>query len=110
MSNGSRSSGTLRNGTPTAAGWASYFLDNRSALPGRPSGPLTRAPVRCSYLREALLQVGGFREDLPAAEDTLVNARLHALGYRAYRSSEVTLTHRSPCRIAIGTIRWAPTC
>jgi glycosyltransferase involved in cell wall biosynthesis len=91
-------SGTLRNGTLTPAGWASYFLDNRSALPGRPSGALSGAPVRCSYLREALLQVDGFREDLPAAEDTLVNANLHALGYRAYRSADVTLTHHSPCR------------
>ena len=89
--------GTMKNGTRTAAGWASYFLDNRTALPSRPSGALPGPPVRCSYLREALLRVGGFPEGFVAAEDTLVNVRLHALGYRAYRSREVVLTHNSVC-------------
>src|SRR5205823_9537803 len=36
--------GTTLNGTETAAGWASYFLDHSSVLPGRPSAPLPVPP------------------------------------------------------------------
>jgi hypothetical protein len=89
--------GTMLNGTTTWAGWASYFLDNRSVLPGRPSGLLKGPPVRCSYLRQALVEVGGFPVGMRSAEDTLVNERLFKQGYRAFRSSEIVLVHRSPC-------------
>ncbi|MFL5781985.1 MAG: glycosyltransferase family 2 protein, partial [Thermoleophilaceae bacterium] len=90
--------GTLLNGTRTASGWASYFLDHSSVLPGRPSGPLTGPPDHCSYMRHHLLQVGGFRTDMRAGEDTLANRELARLGYRAYRAADVRLYHRSPCR------------
>jgi glycosyltransferase involved in cell wall biosynthesis len=90
--------GTVRNGTTTRSGWASYFLDHGTALPGRPSGPLAGAPAHCSYARDALLAVGGFPEDLRAGEDTAVNQELVARGYRAYRDSRIELTHRSRCR------------
>jgi glycosyltransferase involved in cell wall biosynthesis len=90
--------GTLSNGTRTPAGWAAYFLDNFTVLPGRPSGPLDDPPVRCSYLRDALLEVGGFPEDMRAGEDTVVNDELFARGYGAYRAREVVLRHHSPCR------------
>ena len=40
--------GTLLNGTPTLAGWASYFLDNVAELHGRPSEELSAAPSHCS--------------------------------------------------------------
>jgi glycosyltransferase involved in cell wall biosynthesis len=91
-------SGVMLNGTRTAAGWASYYLDNATVLPGRPSGPHRRAPIRCSYLRAAIEAVGGFPEDVRAAEDTAVNLQLFALGYGAYRSQEVRLYHNSRCR------------
>ena len=90
--------GTMVNGTRTWAGWASYFLDNRTSLPGRPSEELRQAPARCSYLRAALLEVGGFPEDVRTGEDTLVNTELFARGYGAFRSHEIVLVHRSPCR------------
>lgn len=90
--------GSVLNGTPTAAGWASYLLDNSSALPGRPSGELMGAPARCSYAREALLEVGGFPEHMRAGEDTVVNNELWRRGYRGYRERDLVLTHRSPCR------------
>ena len=90
--------GTLLNATPTASGWASYFLDHSATLPGRPSGPLTGPPDHCSYMRHHLLQVGGFRADMRAGEDTLVNRELTRLGYRGYRAADVRLYHRSPCR------------
>ncbi len=47
--------GTTRNGTDTAAGWAAYFLDNSSVLPDRPSEPLRTAPAHCSYEMDTLL-------------------------------------------------------
>ena len=56
--------GTTRNGTDTAAGWAAYFLDNSSVLPDRPSEPLRTAPAHCSYEMDALLSVGGFPDDV----------------------------------------------
>jgi glycosyltransferase involved in cell wall biosynthesis len=90
--------GTLLNATPTASGWASYFLDHSAGLPGRPSGALDGPPDHCSYMRHHLLQVGGFRPDMRAGEDTLVNRELTRLGYRAYRAADVRLYHRSPCR------------
>jgi hypothetical protein len=90
--------GTTLNGTHTRAGWASYFLDHSSVLPGRPSTRLAGPPAHCSYLREALLEVGGFPEDLRAGEDTVVNIELARRGYESYRAQEVQLVHHSPCR------------
>ena len=90
--------GTTLNGTRTRAGWASYFLDHNTVLPGRPSTELSGAPAHCSYNREALLEVGGFPEDLRAGEDTVVNEELADRGYVAYRAADVTLIHHSPCR------------
>jgi len=90
--------GTTLNGTRTWAGWASYFLDHSSVLPGRPSTELAGAPSHCSYRRSALLAVGGFPEDMRAGEDTVVNQELVRRGYRAYRAQDVVLVHHSPCR------------
>jgi succinoglycan biosynthesis protein ExoA len=90
--------GTTLNGTLTRAGWATYFLDHSSVLPGRPSTPLSGPPAHCSYLREALLEVGGFPETIRAGEDTVVNNELARRGYQAYRAREVRLVHHSPCR------------
>ncbi|MCA9879291.1 MAG: glycosyltransferase [Thermomicrobiales bacterium] len=90
--------GATLNGTRTPAGWASYFLDHSTVLPGRPSQELRGAPAHCSYRRSALEIVGGFPEDLRAGEDTVVNQALTRRGYRAYRAQDVLLIHRSPCR------------
>jgi peptidoglycan/xylan/chitin deacetylase (PgdA/CDA1 family)/glycosyltransferase involved in cell wall biosynthesis len=90
--------GSTLNGTRTKAGWASYFLDHHTVLPNRPSTELPGAPAHCSYNREALLEVGGFPEDLRAGEDTVVNKELADRGYVAYRAADVTLIHSSPCR------------
>ena len=90
--------GTTLNGTRTWAGWASYFLDHASVLPGRPSSELPGTPSHCSYRRSALLAVGGFPEDLRAGEDTVVNQELARRGYTAYRAQDVILVHHSPCR------------
>ncbi len=89
--------GSIVNGNRTPAGWASYFLDHSSALPGRPSGELAGAPAHCSYVREFVDEVGGFPEGVRAGEDTAVNNLLWRRGHRAYREAAIQLTHRSPC-------------
>jgi hypothetical protein len=97
--------GSILNGTPTRSGWASYFIDHSSALPGRPSGELGGAPAHCSYVREFLLEIGGFPEDMRAGEDTVANQRLWRQGHTAYRSPDVTLIHRSPCTGPLKLVR-----
>jgi glycosyltransferase involved in cell wall biosynthesis len=97
--------GSIVNGNPTPAGWASYFLDHSSALPGRPSGELQGAPAHCSYVREFLDEIGGFPDDVRAGEDTVVNHRLWRRGHRAFRESAIRLTHRSPCTTSWKLIR-----
>ncbi len=89
--------GSMRNANHTAAGWASYFLDHASVLPGSPSGELHFAPPHCSYDRELLVRQGGFPEDLRAGEDTVVNTALFNQGLRALRATDVELFHASPC-------------
>jgi glycosyltransferase involved in cell wall biosynthesis len=89
--------GSILNGTRTPAGWASYFLDHSTALPGRPSARLAGPPAHCSYVREFLVEAGGFPEDMRAGEDTVVNRELHRRGHPAYREQDLHLVHRSRC-------------
>ncbi len=89
--------GSIVNGTETRSGWASYFLDHSSSLPGRPSGELAAAPAHCSYVRQFVLDAGGFPDDVRAGEDTVLNQALWRRGHRAYRAREIRLVHRSPC-------------
>ena len=97
--------GTMLNGTRTAAGWASYFLDHSGSLPGRPSEELQGPPAHCSYDRGILEAFGGFPPDLRAGEDTVVNVGLTRLGFRTLRAADVILTHTSPCRDARALVR-----
>jgi glycosyltransferase involved in cell wall biosynthesis len=90
--------GTTRNGTDTAAGWAAYFLDHSSVLPGRPSEQLGNAPAHCSYEARALLELGGFPDDVRAGEDTRVNNALFRSGHTAYRAADVPLVHHNRSR------------
>lgn len=96
---------TMLNGTKTLSGWASFFLENGQGLPGRPSERLYEPPIRCSYLREALLELGGFPEDLRSGEDTLVNTKLFNRGYSAFHLSYVTAIHHGPCTTARKLVR-----
>jgi glycosyltransferase involved in cell wall biosynthesis len=88
---------TVLNGTRTRAGWAVYFLNYASMLPGRPSGALAEPPQTCSYLRATLEHVGGFPEAMRAGEDTLVNNELFRMGYGAWRAREVRFVHKTLC-------------
>jgi hypothetical protein len=97
--------GSIRNGTPTPAGWASYFLDHAGSLPGRPSGLLDVPPAHCSYERAFLVAAGGFPTTLRAGEDTAVNTALFAQGLKAFRASDVVLTHVSRNRTTWSLLR-----
>lgn len=90
--------GTIRNLTTTPSGWASYFLDHATVLPGRPSGELSAPPPHCSYDRALLLEAGAFPDDLRAGEDTVANTAMFLAGRRAWRDRDVELFHESPCR------------
>jgi glycosyltransferase involved in cell wall biosynthesis len=89
---------TMLNGTRTWAGWASYFLDNATVLPDRGSFVFESAPLRCSYRRDLLSELGGFPEDMRTGEDTVVNDELFGRGYGAYRERAAEAYHHSPCR------------
>src|SRR5215210_194189 len=97
--------GTTLNGTTTRSGWASYFLDHSSVLPGRPSQLLTGPPAHCSYIRDHLIAVGGFPEDMRAGEDTVVNVELTRRGVVGYRAADVTIVHRSRCTNPVRLVR-----
>ena len=86
------------NGNTTAAGWASYFLDQHEGLPGHQLAELNGPPGHCSYARLPLIEVGGFAEDVRTGEDTAVNRALVRRGYVAVRDPAVRIIHRSPCR------------
>ncbi len=90
--------GVALNGTPTRAGWASYFLDHAEGLPGQRPAELNGPPAHCSYARLPLLEVGGFPEGVRTGEDTAVNRALVRRGYVALRDPAVRFVHRSPCR------------
>jgi glycosyltransferase involved in cell wall biosynthesis len=98
-------SGVVVPGTQTRAGWASHLLDQSARLPGRPSGPVAGAPPACSYARELLHEVGPFRDDVRAGEDTRVNYALARRGYKAYFSNEVSIIHHTPCRTTLDLVR-----
>ena len=93
--------GTTLNGTPTWAGWATYFLDHAALLPGRPSGEVDDPPPHCSYVREALVAIGGFAED----EDTAAILELTRRGYRAYHAQDFRIVHHSRCDTARRLVR-----
>ena len=92
--------GTTRNGTNTAAGWAAYFLDHSSVLPDRPSQQLGAAPAHCSYEAGPLLATGGFPDDIRAGEDTRGQRRALPLG--CHRVSGGGRTTRAPQPVPFG--------
>ena len=97
--------GTTINGNATWAGTAAYFLENSSAIPGRPSAELEGPPVHCSYRRDVLASIGGFPEDMRAGEDTVVNRELWRRGHNAYRAQNVRIIHTSPSATSFSLAR-----
>lgn len=97
--------GTTLNGNDSPAGWASYFLDHSTVLPGRPSGELSGPPGHCSYMSHHLEQVGGFPENMRAGEDTVVNTALYRRGHAAYRAAGASLIHASRAKTSVAMAR-----
>jgi hypothetical protein len=61
------------------------------------AGRLREPPESCaSYLRDALLEIGGFPEDLAAGEDTVAIAALFHRGYSVYADPAVRIVDRRP--------------
>jgi hypothetical protein len=78
---------TVRCKAARRSGWADYFLTYADDLPG-PAGPLTKPPRSCSYLRQALEELGPLPEEV-AADPTAINRALFDRGYGAYRAAEM---------------------
>ena len=64
--------GSVQNGNPGLISWPDYFLTFNEFLPSMPRREVTFMPT-CNFIitHEAFKQIGGFREDLLAGEDTL---------------------------------------
>jgi cellulose synthase/poly-beta-1,6-N-acetylglucosamine synthase-like glycosyltransferase len=91
--------GALLNGTPDSRiGTAEYLLTCSETFPGR-SRPLRHGPgANLLIRREVFEAAGGFNEQLPAGEDTILTfpiARRQALGF----APEATATHRNRTRL-----------
>ena len=56
-------------------------------------------------MRDLVLAVGGFPEDMRAGEDTVVNRELWRRGHSAFRAQDVSLTHHSRCRTPTRLVR-----
>jgi glycosyltransferase involved in cell wall biosynthesis len=98
-------SGTPRNTTRSASGWAAHFLEYSSVLPNTPASELRRPPRRCSYLRAALLDVGGFDDSVADDVVDAVNAELFERGYGAYHDPSFVTIERNECRNPIRLVR-----
>jgi glycosyltransferase involved in cell wall biosynthesis len=97
--------GTADNGTRSAAGWATYFLDHAASLPGGTDGDLVVAPSRCSFAREPLIDLGGFAERTGPGVETLAADRLLRRGHRATRTALVRISHVSGSATQYGLLR-----
>ena len=88
--------GSVLNGNPTLAGWASYFLDHATQSPSQPPGEYEGVPGHASYVTSDVRDVGGFPEDMRAGEDTVVNQELYYAGRSAILRSRRFLLPREP--------------
>jgi Glycosyl transferase family 2 len=88
--------GSVLNGNPTRAGWASYFLDHASQNPSQPAGEFHGVPGHASYVTSDVREVGGFPEDMRAGEDTVVNQELYYAGRNTYFAPDASFFHASP--------------
>jgi glycosyltransferase involved in cell wall biosynthesis len=88
--------GSVLNGNPTRAGWASYFLDHASQSPSLPAGEYQGVPGHASYVTSDVREAGGFPEDMRAGEDTVVNQELYYAGRNTFFAPDASFFHASP--------------
>jgi GT2 family glycosyltransferase/glycosyltransferase involved in cell wall biosynthesis len=77
----------------SVAAWTSYLLLFSNRMPGTPAWRVLHYGI--SYARGLLAQVGPFREDLRAGEDTELNQRAAALAAPVW-APDVRTAHRHP--------------
>ena len=97
--------GSVVNGNPTRAGWASYLLDHAAQVPSRKPGEFNGVPGHASYVTRDVRGVGGFPEDMRAGEDTVVNRALFFAGKRTYFCPAASFAHASPSTGPIHLLR-----
>jgi len=86
-------SGMILNGNHTRAAWATYLLESLTELSdGTSQRELTEPPRRCSYLRSALEEAGGFHDDDGSECEMLINNVLFRRGYGACRADSMRVT------------------
>jgi hypothetical protein len=82
-------SGPVANAAHGVPSWAAHFLSNSTVLPGWPTRELTAPPAACSYLRAAMIEVGG------AGEHPTINAELFMRGFGAYHEAAALTLHHA---------------
>lgn len=86
--------GAITNGTPFhPVGSAGYYLEYASLIPSARILAQNRIPHCVSFDRGLLEEVGGYPEDLPTGEDTLLNERCVAAGARVAFEPAAQLAH-----------------
>ena len=88
----------VANGSPASlVAWAGYIVLHHRRWPRVPAHEALL--YGCSYARNALERVGGFRNDLAAGEDTELNARLAGSGSAPTWAPAVCATHPYATRL-----------
>lgn len=86
------------------AGRAAYVLDHAATLSAAPGEALSGPPALCSFAREPLLSVGGFREGEPAGGAAVAAEVLWDRGFSGARASGSTLVDRSSVHTLPGLV------
>jgi glycosyltransferase involved in cell wall biosynthesis len=81
--------GNVRNLTPSAVGWSSYFDD----------------PAHGSFSRAPLLRAGGFNSEVPLGVEALARARLLRAGEHVAHNALITFGHRTDVATARDYLR-----
>jgi GT2 family glycosyltransferase len=88
--------GAVTNGTPfRAIGSAGYYLEYTGVMPSARILAKQEIPHGLSYSRALLERLGGFREDVVAGEDTLLNRRIVADGVPIVTDPAIQIAHRN---------------
>ena len=92
--------GAIGNGTPRhPVGSAGYFLEYTALLACERVLAAQPIPHCLSYERELVVRLGGFPEDIPTGEDSVLNERLVRAGVAVGFEPRARLDHLNPTRL-----------
>lgn len=98
--------GALRNGTPgSLSGLIGYLIEFKEFMPTAPLRLEKSIPTaNLAYRRDALMQYGGFDDDLWMAEDILLNWKMYSAGEQLLFDPALEVTHlnRTGWRVVLG--------